>query len=111
MQGPLGELIERLNAQNKVLSRSRLNYLDQEAQRKHFEATEVLASLGKSQAEKVTLAQSSEKWLSFHRELAKLESLYQFELFKFKIMENEFLATYLECKQDGKDIDRAGKES
>lgn len=107
---PLVRLIEALNGQNKILSRARLNYLNKESERKHFEATEVLSSQGKSQAEKVTLAQSTNKWLEFHRELAKLESLYQFELFKFKILELNFQSEYLSAKQEGREIERAGKD-
>lgn len=110
----LNLLIKALHQQNKTLSRARFNYLTKEAERKHYEATEVTAAgLGKlkiSHAEKVTLAQGSETWLSFHRELARLESLYQFELFKFKIMELEYQAKYLEMKQDGKEIKRPGAE-
>lgn len=101
---PLQRLIELMNHQNVIMAKARYEYLRMEAERKHFESTEVMAAAGKSHSEKVTLAQSSEKWLLFHRELARLESRYQFELFKFKILELEFQSTYLHEKQDGRDI-------
>lgn len=106
----LNLLIKALHAQNKTLSMARFNYLTKEAERKHYEATEVRQAEGKSHAEKVTIAQGSEAWLTFHCELARLESRYQFELLKFKVMEFEFQAQYLSQKQDGKEIKRQGAE-
>lgn len=106
----LNEVIKALRAQNKNTALSRFNYLSKEAERKHYEATLTLGASADSHNAKVTLAQSSKEWLEFHRELAKLESRYQFELMKLKILELEFQAQYLSIKQDGKDIGREGAD-
>ena len=103
---PLIELLRQLEAHNEVLSIARSKYLGKEAERKHKEATLINSSQGKSHAEKVTLAQGTKEWLSFHRELAHLESDYQYELFKHEIMKLEYQARYLNQKQDGDLIGR-----
>jgi hypothetical protein len=102
----LKDALNRLSEQNRVTALSRYSYLAKEAERKHYEATAILGAQGKSHAEKVTLAQSTKGWLDFHADLAKVESRYQFELFKLKILELEFQSLYLEAKQDGRDISR-----
>ena len=107
---PLKRLIELLSAQGVVAHRKMYDYLAKEAERKFKEATLINEANGSSQAEKVTLAQGSKDWLVFHQELAKLEARYKLEMFKLKVLELEFQATYLSQKQDGKDIQR-GAES
>ncbi len=106
---PLIRLTTQLHALNETLSKARYLYLSLEAERKHFESRLVKEAQGKSHSEKVTIAQSSKEWLEFHHKLARLESEYQFHLFKFKITELEFQACYLTQKQDG-DIIRKPQE-
>lgn len=106
----LNKLITALREQNKVLSIARFNYLSKEAEKRHYEAKLITEAIGKSHAEKVTLAQSSDDWVVFHRELAKLESRYQFELFKYQILDKEFQAEYLTRKQDGEEMKKSGAE-
>lgn len=103
---PLIELLTKLEGHNEVLAIARGKYLAKEAQRKYEEARLVKEAVGKSHAEKVTLAQSSKEWLIFHRELSQLESDYQYELFKHEILKLEYQARYLLQKQDGDLIGR-----
>lgn len=103
---PLIELLTKLEAHNEVLAIARGKFLSKEAQRKFEEARLVREAQGKSHAEKVTVAQSSKEWLEFHRELAHLESDYQYELFKHEILKLEYQARYLLQKQDGDQIER-----
>ena len=105
----LADILENLTKQNTILSRARLAYLSKEAERKHKESTLILASLGKSQAEKTTLAQSTKEWLEFHKELAKKEAIYEYEKFKAEILKLEYQALYLQEKLDAESI-RRGEE-
>src|ERR1700726_701497 len=106
----LNKLIETLYKANEGLARSRHAYLMKEAERKHYEARLLSEASGKSHSEKLTIAQSSDDWLKFHKELARLESIYQFDLFKYRILESQFQATYLQTKQDGEHMKRTGAE-
>lgn len=106
----LTELVRALAKQNEVLSLSRFNYLTKEATRKHYEATLVSQSNAKSHAERLNMAQSTKEWLEFQKELAKLESRYQFELFKYQILDKAFQSEYLKVKLDGQEIKKQGVE-
>lgn len=97
---PLDDILEKLRAQNSALGKARYAFLTKESERKHLEATLILAAHGKSHAEKTTLAQSTKDWLEFHRDLARKESIYEFERFKAEIMKLEFQAQYLDLKTD-----------
>jgi hypothetical protein len=103
---PLSDVIAILEKQNSVLAKARYRYLRKEAARKHFEANLIKSAPGKSQAEKSTYAQSQQSWLDFHCELAKLESVYEFERLKFTILEKEWQSQYLQMKLDEKVISK-----
>ena len=94
----LSQLLANLDKQNETLARARLKYLSKEAARKHFEASLITAAGGKSSVEKTTLAQSSEDWLKFQQELARLEAIYEFQRLKFSILERSWQSAYLEAK-------------
>ncbi len=98
MDTELRECLNRLEALNDTLGRSRFSYLTKEAERKHFEASLVRNAAGKSHAEKLVSAQSSEQWLRFHKDLARLESVYEFQKFKMEILNKEYLAIYATYK-------------
>lgn len=102
----LSPILSVLEAQGKVLAKARHAYLLKEAERRHHEATLIKASEGKSTAEKTISAQATKEWLVFHQELARTESLYEFQRLKYSVLEKEFQAIYLELKIDSESIKR-----
>lgn len=93
-------LLEMLEKQNIILAKSRQAFLLMEASRKHKEAKLVKLSPGKSHAEKVINAQSEDSWLEFHLELAKKESIFEFQKMKMEILNKAWLEEYLTKKLD-----------
>lgn len=98
---PLNGLIDAMEAQNDALGKARNKFLTKESERKHFEAVLIRKAQGKSHAEKSINAQATSEWLEFHRELARLEAIFEFQKLKFEILDKEFLANYLTIKTDG----------
>lgn len=98
---PLSELLAALHRQNDILGVARNKYLLKEAARKHFEAEMISGCPEASQAARVTTCQAQPEWLEFHVELARLESIYEFQKLKFTIMEKEWQTQYLMHKLDG----------
>lgn len=97
----LSNLLLLLDKQNGILGESRFKYLSMEASRKHFEAKLINKAQGKSTVEKTTVAQSTDEWLKFQQDLARLESIYEFHRLKFSIMEKAWQSEYLTSKLDG----------
>lgn len=91
---------EMLEAQAVVLSRARDLYLAKDAERKNFEAKLIDSASGKSHAERVIKAQATDAWLKFHKELARLTSVWEFQKLKYEILDKEWLAQYLTLKSD-----------
>lgn len=108
MKTPLDSVIEHLSEQNVIVGRARNAYLAKESERKTFESRLIQMAEGKSQAEKLMNAQATDQWLEFAQKLARLESVYEFEKFKLNILDKEYQAQYLELKENGKQIGRAG---
>lgn len=106
MKNDLADLTEALNIQNATLSRARNLYLQKEAERKHFEAKMIQASDGKSHAERSMNAQATLAWLDFHKALARLEAIFEFEKLKYEILDKEWLAQYAANKMDSATIKR-----
>lgn len=94
----LQRLVEMLYEQNTILGKARDAYLRLEAGRKHFESLLVSGALGKSHADKVTKAQSTMEWLAVQEEIAKAESVFEFQKLKMSIIEKEWQSVYLETK-------------
>lgn len=105
-QDRLDQLIEALYAHNLVVSKARYRLLTKEAERKNFEANLIKNAIGASQSERTTEAQATSAWLEFHKELAKLQSVYEFQKFKLEILDKEWLAEYLSRKSDERQIKR-----
>lgn len=105
---PLDELKSALETHNEVLGRARDKYLAKEAERKHFESKLVQGASGKSHAEKLINAQATTEWLEFHKSLARLESVFEFQKLKFSILEKEWQAQYLTTKIDSTLISKQG---
>ena len=106
---PLGAIIAALGAKNIHLGKARNEYLRLEAERKHFEATLIQASEGKSHAERTNYAQTAPGWLAFHQKLARAESEYEFHRLEFSILEKEYQAQYLQLKLDHGLIQKQGE--
>lgn len=106
MKTPLDAVIESLSEQNVVVGRARHAYLAKESERKTFEARLTQTAEGKSQAEKLMNAQATEEWLEFHKALARLDAVYEFEKFKLDILDKEFMAQYLELKDNAQIVRR-----
>ncbi len=70
------------------------------ASKDHFEATLIKASPGDSNAEKVVNAKATVEWASFHKSLARLEAIYEFQKLKFSVLEKEWFSCQLELKLD-----------
>lgn len=99
-QNPLTQSIQDLYSQSTLLAKARHAFLLKDAEKSHWDARMINANPGKSYAEKSNNAKASEEWLSFHKELAKLESLFEFEKLKFSIMERDWQSQYLAMKLD-----------
>lgn len=106
MDSQLQLCIDRLNKQNESLGKDRNAFLLKEAERKHFEATLIQNAEGKSHAERTTNAQATEEWLSFHKDLARRQSVFEFQKLKFEILDKEFWAEYGSAKAEDKIIRR-----
>lgn len=100
MVSSLRGIIDKLEKQNDLLGKARNAFLMVESEKKHFEATLVQQSQAKSHADRVTDAHSSEKWLAFHKNLARLQAVYEFQKLKFEILNKEYLAEHLSLKLD-----------
>lgn len=105
---PLRALTEKLDLQNDTLGKARFDYLSKEAERKHFESTIILNSLGRSHAERLVQAQGSTEWLEFHQALARLEAIYEFQRLKFEVLGKEWQAEYLTLKVNSEVIKKQG---
>ncbi len=109
MDSELKKIILMLQTQNDVLSRARYEYLTKEAERKHFEARLVMAEAGiekQSHALSLSKAQASDTWLKFQQDLAKLQSVFEFQKLKYEILDKEFLAVYGTMKIEAQTISR-----
>jgi len=104
----LSSLLDKMERQCEVLGRARNDYLAMEAERKHFEARLVQLAEGKSQAEKVTNAQASEDYLEFHKKLARLLAVFEFQKLKFEVLDREFWAVYGAHKSEDRMIRKMG---
>jgi hypothetical protein len=100
------ECREALNEQNAVLARARDAFLLKEAERKYFEANLIKKADGKSHAERLVNAQATDAWLTFHKDLARLESLFEFEKLKYDILDKGWLEKYSANKTDGRTMKR-----
>lgn len=89
-----------MKAQADAVAIATYHYLDKKAEQDYFEATLVSAQEGDSEAKKMRLAQATEAWKSFHRSMARLEGLKKLQELRFKVMELDFQAQYLEQKQE-----------
>jgi hypothetical protein len=109
-KNPLEELIERLNRQAEVNSVALYKALGGKAQRDHDLAVLIASMNGKSQAEKVSLAEGTKRYLEIHDAYNKLESRSHLEKMKYEVLKLEFNAQYLTQKQDGDEIERLNRE-
>lgn len=91
-----------------MLGKARNAYLIKESERKHFEAMLIRDAAGKSHAERVINAQAASEWVTFQRELARLEAVYEFQKLRFEILDKEWQSQYLTCKLDGAVIRKQG---
>jgi hypothetical protein len=107
IETPLDPITRALDEQNNVLGKARNDYLAKEAERKNFEAKLVSGAAGKSHAERLINAQATEDWLKFAKELARLEAIYEFQKFRYEIMDKEWLAQYASMKLDERTIKRS----
>lgn len=103
---PLQKLCKALDLQNDVLGKARNAYLLKDAEKRHFESKLIQKAQGKSHAEKAVNAQATEDWLKFHKELARLEAVLEFQKLKYQIIDREFLAEHLAMKLDAETIKR-----
>lgn len=108
MQRDLAACLEALDKQNDTLGKARNAYLSKEAERKHFEANLIKSAAGKSHAERVVNAQATSDWLVFHKDLARLQAVFEFQKLKYEILDKEFLAQYAANKMDSLMIKRQG---
>lgn len=108
MDRTLADRLNALSLQNDTLKNARTSYLLKEAERKHFEATLISGAQGKSIAEKTINAQASEEWVEFHRELARLESAYEFEKLKYDILDKAYLAEHATFREEASQIRKQG---
>ncbi len=108
MDRALADRLNALSKQNETLSAARSLFLLKDAEKKHFEANLIRHAGGKSHAESVVIAQSTNEWLVFQRELAGLESNFEFQKLKFEILDKAWLAEYATYKIDERVIRKQG---
>lgn len=100
MNHPLKPIVDTLKKQCQILGKARDEYLAMEATRKYFEGNLIKNAPGKSHAERVNHAQSTNESLEFHKGLARLEAAFKFHELKFQVLEKEYQAQYLALKLD-----------
>jgi hypothetical protein len=55
---------------------------------------------GKSQAEREMRAKATKDWLEFHKALARLEAIAEFQRLKFSVLEKEYFAQHQQLSLD-----------
>lgn len=100
MDNQLTIILRNLEKQNDILGLARREYLKQEATRKHYEAKLVSVAQGKSHAERLIYAQSSDAWKVLSETIAKLEADSEFQKLKMDILSKEYQGEYLSLKID-----------
>ncbi len=108
MDSILKERLNNLSAQNKVLEQAESAYLLKEAGLKPMEADEFLTVIG-SVAERQARAHTTEIYIAYTQDLAKLKAKYNFERRKFEILDKAYLAEYLTLKRESTLIDRGAE--
>lgn len=106
--GPLREMVDLLNRHAEVTARAYYAYLRAKIQKEHDISILVESMQGKSQAEKVSLAHGTNKWLEINDAFNKADARFDLERRKYEVLKFEFQARYLEIKLDGVEIARAG---
>lgn len=100
--------LNNLSLQNDALTAARGLYLLKEAERKTFEARLIKHAVGKSHAERTVDAQATDEWLTFHTELARLETDFEHHKLRYDILDKAYLAEHLSAKLDADTIKRHG---
>lgn len=96
----LEQITEALWKQNDIVGIARNSYLQKKAEKEHQESVWISEAQGDSQAAKAVNAKAKKEWLMFHKELARLEAIYEFQKFKLEILNKEWLAEYQSNKFD-----------
>jgi uracil-DNA glycosylase len=94
----LEEIVNILNEQTVAVGIARAAYFAKKAEKRNLEARLKKAALGRSQAEKVMLADATDEWLQFEKRLNRLEAEYDFQRDKLEVLNKEYQAQYLEIK-------------
>lgn len=90
-----------IDAHKDALGRARNNFLSKKAEEGNLRSRlKNKAPEGASQAEKTTFAESTEEFLEFERSLKRLEAIYGFQKDKMEVLNKEYLAQYLELKDN-----------
>jgi hypothetical protein len=104
-------LADRLNElwkQADVLKEAEQIYLRMEAERKPMLAQLTIKALGKSFAERESIALASEDWRAFMAGHVAAESAFNYERRKFEILEKAYLAEHATFKLDDRSIRKPG---
>lgn len=105
---PLLEIVELLEKQADATARAYYAHCEAKVQRDHDLQLLIQTMQGKSQAEKVSLAQGTAKWIEINRVFNKLDARYDLEKRKYEVLKFEYQAVYLNQKQDNDGIKRQG---
>lgn len=104
MDQALKDCVQRLEKHNEALGVARNAFLAKDAEKHHFESALIVGALGGSNAEKTVNARASADWLQFHKELARLEAVYEFRKFEHEILNKTWQSEYLSLKVDSETI-------
>lgn len=97
---PLSDITKALYELNNLVAVARNAYLLKEAERKHFEASLMMKASGASIAERRMIVEADGAYLEFHKALARLQAVYEYQKFKFEILSKEYQSCYLGLKLD-----------
>lgn len=101
---PLNDVIAMIQEQTESVGIARNSYLAKKAMKRNTEATLLKEAEGDSQKAKEMNAHADPAWLRYEQELNRLEAIYEFQRDKLEVLNKEYMAQYLELKDNSQAI-------
>jgi hypothetical protein len=97
---PLRDICKMIEEQTESVGIARNSYLAKKAEKRNLEARLKKNAEGSSQTERSMNADATDEWLTFEKELNRLEAIYEFQSDKLEVLNKEFQAQYQELKMN-----------
>lgn len=108
MDSLLASRLNNLNDQNDKLRQAEGEYLLKEAKRKTMEADILLTTMASNVAERQAKVHINEDYIVFMKELADLETKFNFEKRRYEILTNAFYSEHSTYKREMSLINNEG---